>query len=571
MPQEDSTLVTSKFAAALRHHQLGQLSEAEQLYHQVLKIDPQHADSLHLLGTIAMQAEQYDAAIAFISCAIGIRGHVAAYYVNLGTAAQGAGHLNDAVAAYQKAIALEPGFAEAHSNLGNALQKSGLLTEAIAAYRHAIGLRPDLVDAHTNLAVALQTTGDLAHAAEAFSAAARLAPDNLQAAVRAAEAALAAGRTDEAIAGYRRAHAMAPNDSAVAVSLSGALLATGAAGESESLLREVIAREPKSLPAHRELVESLRQQARFNEALAVADTMVALEPAALDGHHARGVVLLEIGEAILARDAFAQAVAAQPLAVESIFGLAVAESRCDNTAGAVLHAKRVLELAPNHAMARHLAAAWAAQSTEAAPAEYVRNVFNAAAERFDEELQTQLQYNTPEDAATLLHDFAPRPDRFRRLLDLGCGTGLVAAAIGKHFDIPERVGVDLAPKMLSVAKAKGIYTHLVEADAVDALRDSTGAFDLVAAIEMFIYLGRLDPFMAALANRLAPKGIFIYSIETGDDALKLMPSGRFAHNLAALERLASAHGLKPAAGHPIVIRWEYGQPVHGYLGMLTRD
>ncbi|HKF12183.1 MAG TPA: hypothetical protein VKB89_26260 [Xanthobacteraceae bacterium] len=39
-------------ALALRHHRSGELAEAEVRYREILAIDPNHADSLHLLGAI---------------------------------------------------------------------------------------------------------------------------------------------------------------------------------------------------------------------------------------------------------------------------------------------------------------------------------------------------------------------------------------------------------------------------------------------------------------------------------------------------------------------------------------
>ena len=40
---------------ALQLHRAGHLSQAEQLYRQVLQADPVNADALHLLGLVAHQ------------------------------------------------------------------------------------------------------------------------------------------------------------------------------------------------------------------------------------------------------------------------------------------------------------------------------------------------------------------------------------------------------------------------------------------------------------------------------------------------------------------------------------
>ena len=55
-------------------HQAGQLVEAEACYRQVLAIDPNHFDSLHLLGVVAHQSGRSDLAASLINKAIASSG-----------------------------------------------------------------------------------------------------------------------------------------------------------------------------------------------------------------------------------------------------------------------------------------------------------------------------------------------------------------------------------------------------------------------------------------------------------------------------------------------------------------
>ena len=86
------------FSKALQHHQAGRLSDAEALYREVLRSEPRHADSLHLLGVIAHQVGRNDLAVEMIGKAIKINGKVAAYHSNLGIALKDLGRLDDAEA-----------------------------------------------------------------------------------------------------------------------------------------------------------------------------------------------------------------------------------------------------------------------------------------------------------------------------------------------------------------------------------------------------------------------------------------------------------------------------------------
>ena len=47
--------IQQAFDLAWRHLQAGQLQQAEQLYLQILQVQPNHLDALHFLGLIARQ------------------------------------------------------------------------------------------------------------------------------------------------------------------------------------------------------------------------------------------------------------------------------------------------------------------------------------------------------------------------------------------------------------------------------------------------------------------------------------------------------------------------------------
>src|ERR1019366_6492594 len=80
-------------STGLAHHQAGRLAEAERCYRQLLSVQPDHADALHLLGLLAFGARQFDAAIGLVSRAIELSPGNAAYHYNLGIVLRDAGRL----------------------------------------------------------------------------------------------------------------------------------------------------------------------------------------------------------------------------------------------------------------------------------------------------------------------------------------------------------------------------------------------------------------------------------------------------------------------------------------------
>jgi SAM-dependent methyltransferase len=99
------------------------------------------------------------------------------------------------------------------------------------------------------------------------------------------------------------------------------------------------------------------------------------------------------------------------------------------------------------------------------------------------------------------------------VLDLGCGTGLLAAALGTGRDV---AGVDPAAAMLDVARRRpgGEAVEWVEADARTVRLDRS--FDLVLltghAFQVFLTPADRRAVLATIAAHLAPGGRFIFDM-----------------------------------------------------------
>jgi predicted O-linked N-acetylglucosamine transferase (SPINDLY family) len=197
-------------AEALREYDAGRLREAEMLLREILTLDANHADGLHLLGLITHRDGQYDAAAEWIRKAIAANGKVAAYYSNLGNALQAQGSLDEAVAQYKQALELHPKYAVACHNLGCALQAQRKWDEAATYYERGIALDPGRVEAHVNLDICLREQGRLEEAVACCERALALRPKDAEACNRLGFALQAQGRFGEALVEYKRATALRP-------------------------------------------------------------------------------------------------------------------------------------------------------------------------------------------------------------------------------------------------------------------------------------------------------------------------------------------------------------------------
>jgi tetratricopeptide (TPR) repeat protein len=160
MASIDTNAVSPKTAAdalyetGLSHMSAGRSLDAQLCCQQVLAIDPSHADTLHLMGLISLQAKQHDHAVEWLSRAIR-QDPKPLYLTTLGTALLQQGRGDEALKVFEKAIELKPDNAELWRNLGVALTELGRNDEAILSFQHALKLEPGLWDAANRAAILL--------------------------------------------------------------------------------------------------------------------------------------------------------------------------------------------------------------------------------------------------------------------------------------------------------------------------------------------------------------------------------------------------------------------------------
>lgn len=208
---------------------------------------------------------------------------------------------------------------------------------------------------------------------------------------------------------------------------------------------------------------------------------------------------------------------------------------------------------------------------EKAPPAYVEALFDQHAEVFDAMLVEQLGYDAPLQLRDLLLTISAAP--FGRVLDLGCGTGLMAEAL---CDRAEAItGVDISEEMVAVAYDKELYQDLYVAEAVRFLEAEDAAldepWDLIVATDVLPYLGAVEPLFVGAAAHLAPGGLFAFSTETLPEQVlagrpyMVGPLQRFAHAESYLREQLAAVGLEVIALEQIIVRYNVGQPILGHL------
>jgi protein O-GlcNAc transferase len=310
--------------AGVEHHRAGRLAEAEACYRQLLALQPDHADTLHLLGVIAYQFKRHEQAVELIDRAIKQEGTNSSYFYHLGLVLHEQGELDAAVAAYRQAIHIGPSDPEAYCNLGNALREQGRLEEAIGAYRQAIGVKADYAEAYSNLGVVLEDQCKLDEAIAAARRAISIKPDYAEPHNNLGNALEDQGKLDEAIVAYRRAIGIRPDYAEAHSNLGNALRQQGKLDEAITACGRAVGIKPDHAQAYSNLGNALRDQGKHEEAIAAYRKAIYINPDYAEAYSNLGGALEDQGKLDEVIAACRRAIGIKPDYAEAYCNLGVA-------------------------------------------------------------------------------------------------------------------------------------------------------------------------------------------------------------------------------------------------------
>ncbi len=130
-------------------------AEARRLLSGILTTEPEHAESLHLLGFIDVQDNAPESGAALILRAMTLAPGRAPHHNSLGLAWRLMGWPHASAREFRLGLSLRPDSAELHNNLATVSRDLGLIEESIKHYRRAVSLMPGVADIWYNLANAL--------------------------------------------------------------------------------------------------------------------------------------------------------------------------------------------------------------------------------------------------------------------------------------------------------------------------------------------------------------------------------------------------------------------------------
>ena len=255
-------------------------------------------------------------------------------------------------------------------------------------------------------------------------------------------------------------------------------------------------------------------------------------------------------------------------ALAEAYNHALALEKAGDVDAAVAAYHRVLEIDPEDhgGAAVRIAALGHGDAPPKAPDAYVETLFDQHAESFEDILVEQLGYAVPVLVRQRLQDLKLGP--FKRMLDLGCGTGLTGGALRDMVD--DITGIDISENMVEIAHEKDLYETLYVAEVEDFLEDNDDEpFDLITATDVLPYLGALEPLFFGAAENLMAGGIFVFSSETlptSDGRTYIVgPHQRYLHAEAYIRSRLTETGFQLVEITEINVRMQDGLPSPGHL------
>jgi protein O-GlcNAc transferase len=210
-PKKPSISIDQELAKALQYHQAGQLNKAEEIYKRIIEVNPNHSESLHLLGVIASQAGKKDIAVKLINKAIQHNPGNSIYYYNLGNVLKEQDNLTEAVSSFQKALEINPNYTKAYNNMGTIFTKQGRFDEATSCFQKVLEINPNHAGANNNMANMLMDQHKPAEAIYYYQKALEINPDLAEAYHNLGNALKDQNRLTEALSSYQKALEINPD------------------------------------------------------------------------------------------------------------------------------------------------------------------------------------------------------------------------------------------------------------------------------------------------------------------------------------------------------------------------
>ncbi len=548
---------------------LGRLADASEAFRKVTLLNPNYVDGLSNLG-IALQGQgKLEEAVEALRKALSIKPEHSEAYNNMGVVLQDKGEKDAAIESYKQAIKIKPDYADAYYNMGNALRDKGELDAALDNYKQAIKIKPDYADAFNNMGSVLGDNGEKDAAIDNYKQAIKIKPDHAEAYYNMGNALQDKGELDAAIESYKQAIKIKPDYAQAYYNMGNALQDKGELDAAIESYKQAIKIKPDYAAAYNNMGSALKNKGEKDAAIESYKQAIKIKPDYAEAYNNMGAVLGDNGEKDAAIDNYKQAIKIKPDHADTYYNMGAALQDKGEFDAAIESYKQALKIKPEFAKVKHLLASLIGKTTKAAPREYVEDLFDQYAAKFEHSLVEKLEYRIPKIITDMIIKKHPSK-ALGSVLDLGCGTGLAGLELKQFCENLD--GIDLSKSMLEQARAKGVYDKLIHGDIIKHLTEADLDFDYFISTDVFIYVGELSDVFKLVKYKNKRRGKLVFSTEhTEKQGFHLETSGRYSHSKNYIEGLCDKYGYHLSHFERTKLRKEKSEFLTGGLYLLDFD
>ena len=347
---EKKNLTTEEtFALAVQNHQKNNLQVARNLYKKILKINPDHFESIFYLGSLSLQTKNFDQAKPLLQKAIKIQPNFARAHNNLGIVFKELGESQKGMSYFQKAIEIQPNFANAHYNLGIAFNELNEFEKAISFYEKAIQISPNYVAAYNNLGAVFRELKEHQKAISCYEKAIQINPNfenaynNLGAVFRELK------EHQKAISCYEKAIQINPNYVDAYNNLGIIFKELGELQKAVDCHQKAIQIQPDDAYAHYNLGLIFTGLGELQKAADCYQKVIQIQPDRVeDAHVGLGLVFKELGEYQKAKSCYEKAIQIQPNYADAYNNLGVVFDELGEHQKAIGCCEKALQIQPQN-------------------------------------------------------------------------------------------------------------------------------------------------------------------------------------------------------------------------------
>jgi len=358
----DTTLIEPLFLQAVALHQSGRLADAQQLYQQILELEPAHADANHNLGVLAIQLNQPESALPFLLSAWESNPDIGQYWASLGECLIAVDQKADAINVLQEAISNGLESEEIRLLLLQAKeQQTDPISDSVLTPNTTVTDTPkvDLLARNTQIQEALTTLSDYYQSSRFVEAVAYARcfvqrwPQHVFGWSALVGSLAALDNLQEAEMICREAMLRIPNNAALHNDMGAILCERGFLEASVESCQVALELQPDYVEAYNNLGNAYKEMGHFDKAEAALLKALELNPLFATAHNNLGDALQRIGRLIEAESALRHALKIRPEYVAAHHNLGVVLMDLGRPIEADESYKRALEIRPGYAKTLH--------------------------------------------------------------------------------------------------------------------------------------------------------------------------------------------------------------------------